>query len=139
LNDPDEDVVGSGTYRKFYSDDTEVVLIRDDNLWGQDVSMWGKLPVPKYLAHIIYPDNDAGTADFKAGKIDISQQFISNVQDLWMEEGLPISTYLPDAPYQIGASLPTAFFNLSAYGLDQLPVRKAIAIAVDYDTLLQML
>jgi len=136
LNDPAEDVVWSGPYRKFYSDDTEVVLIRDDNYWGQDVSMWGKLPVPKYLAHIIYPDNDAGTADFKAGKIDISQQFISNVQDLWMEEGLPISTYLPDAPYHIGASLPTAFFNLSAYGLDQLPVRKAIAIAVDYDTII---
>jgi peptide/nickel transport system substrate-binding protein len=52
---------------------------------------------------------------------------------LWLVNHLPISTYLPDAPYGIGASLPTAFYNLTAYGLDQVAVRKAIAMAVDYD------
>jgi len=136
LTDAAEDVVWSGPYHKFYTDDTKVVLIRDDNYWGQDASMWGKLPVPKYLGHMIYKDNDAGTTAFKAGEVDVSQQFIANVQDLWLKDGLPVSTYLPDAPYHIGASLPTAFFNLGAYGLDQLAVRKAIAIAVDYDTII---
>lgn len=53
-----------------------------------------------------------------------------------MNQGLPISTYLPEAPYQIGASLPTAFFNLTSPGLDQPAVRKAIAIAVDYPTII---
>jgi peptide/nickel transport system substrate-binding protein len=43
---------------------------------------------------------------------------------------------MPKAPYGIGASLPTAFFNEKSYGLDQLAVRKAIAIAVDYDTII---
>jgi peptide/nickel transport system substrate-binding protein len=98
--------------------------------------MWGKLPVPKYLAHIIFKDNAAGTTALQAGEVDVSQQFNSNVQDLWLKDNLPISTYLPEAPYGIGASLPTAFFNLASYGLDQLPVRKAIAIAVDYDTII---
>jgi peptide/nickel transport system substrate-binding protein len=82
---------------------------------------------------VIYPDNEAGNQAFKAGQVDISQQFISNVQDLWLVDHLPISTYLPDAPYGIGASLPTAFYNLNAYGLDNAVIRKAIAIAVDYD------
>ena len=68
--------------------------------------------------------------------MDVSQQFNSNVQDLWLKYKLPISTYLPDAPYGIGASLPTAFFNLASYGLDQVAVRKAIAMAVDYDTII---
>ena len=136
LTDAAEDVVWSGPYHKFYADDTKVVLIRDDNYWGQDASMWGKLPIPKYLGHMIYKDNDAGTTAFKAGEVDVSQQFIANVQDLWLKDGLPVSTYLPEAPYHIGASLPTAFFNLGAYGLDQLAVRKAIAIAVDYDTII---
>jgi peptide/nickel transport system substrate-binding protein len=136
LTDAAEDVVWSGPYHKFYTDDTKVVLIRDDNYWGQDASMWGKLPIPKYLGHMIYKDNDAGTTAFKAGEVDVSQQFIANVQDLWLKDGLPVSTYLPEAPYHIGASLPTAFFNLGAYGLDQLAVRKAIAIAVDYDTII---
>jgi peptide/nickel transport system substrate-binding protein len=133
LNDPGEDVVYSGPYHKFFADDSKVVLIRNDNYWGQDASMWGKLPAPKYLAHIIYPDNDSGTNAFLAGGVDVGAQFVENVQDLWQVDHLPISTYLPDAPYQIGASLPTAFYNLNSYGLNQLAVRKAIAIAVNYD------
>jgi peptide/nickel transport system substrate-binding protein len=134
--DPAEDVTWSGPYTKFYTDGTKVVMIRDDNYWGQDASMWGKLPVPKYLAHTIFKDNNAGFAALKAGEVDVSQQFNANIQDLWLNEGLPISTYLPEAPYGIGATLPTAFFNLSKPGLDQLAVRKAIAMAVDYDTII---
>ncbi len=135
LADPAEDVVYSGPYTKYFADDTKVVMIRDDNYWGQDASMWGKLPAPKYLAHTIFKDNAAGTTALQAGEVDVSQQFNSNVQDLWLKDNLPISTYLPEAPYGIGASLPTAFFNLESPGLDQVAVRKAIAMAVDYDTI----
>jgi peptide/nickel transport system substrate-binding protein len=136
LADTAEDVVYSGPYHKFFADDTKVVLVRDDNYWGKDASMWGKLPAPKYLAHTIFKDNAAGTTALQAGEVDVSQQFNSNVQDLWLKQNLPISTYLPDAPYGIGASLPTAFYNLNSYGLDQVAVRKAIAIAVDYPTII---
>ncbi len=136
MADPAEDVVYSGAYYKYFTDDTKVVMIRDDNYWGQDASMWGKLPTPKYLAHIIFKDNAAGTTALQAGEVDVSQQFNSNVQDLWLKDNLSVSTYLPDAPYGIGASLPTAFFNLNSPGLDQVAVRKAIAIAVDYPTII---
>ncbi len=134
--DTGEDAVYSGPYHPFFADESKVVLVRDDNYWGQDASMWGKLPAPKYLAHVIYKDNNAGLLAFKAGEVDVSQQFNANIQDLWLKDNLPISTYLPEAPYGIGASLPTAFFNMASYGLDQLAVRKAIAIAVDYDTII---
>ena len=136
LADTAEDVVWSGPYTKYFADDTKVVLVRDDNYWGQDASMWGKLPAPKYLAHTIFKDNAAGTTALQAGEVDVSQQFNSNVQDLWLKDNLPISTYLPEAPYGIGASLPTAFYNLNSPGLDQVAVRKAIAIAVDYPTII---
>lgn len=136
LADPAEDVIASGPYMKHFSDDSKVVLIRNDNYWGQDASMWGKLPVPKYLAHVIYKDNAAGTTALQAGEVDVSQQFNANVQNFWLEDGLPISTYLPEAPYGIGASTPTAFFNLKSPGLDNVAVRKAIAIAVDYPTII---
>lgn len=136
LADPAEDVVYSGPYGKYFTDDTKVVLVRNDNYWGQDASMWGKLPAPKYLAHTIFKDNAAGTTALQAGEVDVSQQFNSNVQDLWLKDNLPISTYLPEAPYGIGASLPTAFYNLNSPGLDQVAVRKAIAIAVDYPTII---
>jgi peptide/nickel transport system substrate-binding protein len=136
LADPAEDVVYSGPYHKFFADDTKVIYIRDENYWGKDASMWGKLPAPKYLAHTIFKDNAAGSVALAQGEVDVSQQFNSNVQVLWESYGLPVSTYLPEAPYGIGASLPTAFFNLKSPGLDQLCVRKAIAMAVDYPTII---
>jgi peptide/nickel transport system substrate-binding protein len=131
-----EDVVYSGPYHGFYADDQKVVYVRDDNYWGQDASMWGKLPAPMYLAHTIFKDNAAGSVALAQGEVDVSQQFNSNIQVLWLNYALPISTYLPEAPYGIGASLPTAFYNLKSYGLDQIAVRKAIAMAVDYPTII---
>jgi peptide/nickel transport system substrate-binding protein len=136
LADPAEDVVYSGPYHQFFSDDTKLVLVRDDNYWGQDASMFGKLPAPKYIAHAIFKDNAAGSIALAQGEVDVSQQFNSNVQVLWLNYGLPVSTYLPEAPYSIGASLPTAYYNLKSNGLDQVAIRKAIAIAVDYPTII---
>ncbi len=134
--DGGEDVVWSGPYTQFFNDDTKVVYIRDDEYWGQDASMWGKLPAPKYMAHQIFKDNAAGFIALQAGEVDVSQQFNANIQELWLDQGLPVSTYLPEAPYGIGASLPTAFYNQKSYGLDNLAVRQAIAMAVDYDTII---
>lgn len=131
-----EDIVYSGPYHKFFADDTKVIYVRDDNYWGQDASMFGKLPVPKYLAHTIFKDNAAGSVALAQGEVDVSQQFNSNVQVLWLNYALPVSTYLPDPPYNIGASLPTAYYNLKVNGLDQVAIRKAIAIAVDYPTII---
>lgn len=135
IADVAEDVAYSGPYHKFFADETKVVYVRDDNYWGKDASMWGKLPAPKYLAHAMFKDNAAGFTALKAGEVDVSQQFNANIQDLWLKDNLPISTYLPEPPYGIGASLPTAYFNLKSPGLDNVAVRKAIAMAVDYDTI----
>ena len=88
--DGGEDVVWSGPYHSFFNDDTKVVYIRDEEYWGQDDSMWGKLPVPKYLAHQMFKDNAAGFVALQAGEVDVSQQFNANIQDLWLEQGLPI-------------------------------------------------
>ena len=130
LNDPGEDFVWSGPYTKLYTDDQKVVLIRDDNYWGQDASMWGKLPVPKYIAHAIYADNPAGENALKAGEVDVCQQFIGNVQNLWLEDGLPISTYYEDAPYGVCLTMPTAWYNFNLPVLAENPaLRKAIATA----------
>ena len=137
LNDAGEDVVWSGPYTKYYSDDQKVVLIRDDNYWGQDESMWGKLPVPKYIAHAIYADNPAGENALKAGEVDVCQQFIGNVQNLWLEDGLPISTFYEEAPYGVCLTMPTAWYNFNIPVLAENPaLRKAIAMAVDYDTII---
>ena len=137
LNDAGEDVVWSGPYTKYYTDDQKVVLIRDDNYWGQDESMWGKLPVPKYLAHNIYADNAATELAFKAGEIDVDQQFLGNIQNLWLEDDLPISTFYEEAPYGVCLTMPTAWYNMNIPVIAENPaLRKAIAMAVDYDSII---
>lgn len=134
MNDPGEDVVWSGPYTKYFSDDQKVVFIRDDNYWGQDASMWGKLPVPKYIAHTIYADNAAGEVALKNGEVDVCQQFIGDVQNLWLEDGLPISTYYDEAPYGVCLTMPTAWYNMNIPVIaENTALRKAIAMAVDYD------
>ncbi|MEJ2247807.1 MAG: ABC transporter substrate-binding protein, partial [Acidobacteriota bacterium] len=136
LADTAEDAVYSGPYHRFFADDSKVILVRDDDYWGQDDSMWGRLPAPKYLAHTIFRDNSASTVAFKKGEVDVSQAFNPTIELLWLNDRLPISTYLPEPPYNICTNMPTAFYNLKSYGLDQVAVRKAIAIAVDYPTVI---
>lgn len=137
LNDRAEDAAYSGPYGPYYSDDQKVVFVRNDDYWGQDASMWGKLPVPKYIAHTIYADNAATEVAFKAGEVDVNQQFIGNIQDLWEKDGLPISTYYDHAPYGVCATMPTAWFNMNMPVIaENVALRQAIAMAVDYDQII---
>ena len=73
LADTAEDVVYSGPYHKYFADESKVVLVRDDKYWGQDASMFKKLPVPKYLSHTIFKDNAAGSIALAQGEVDVSQ------------------------------------------------------------------
>ena len=134
--DPGEDFVWSGPYTKYFEDDSRAVLIRDDGYWGQHASMWGKLPAPKYLVNTILNDNMAIVAAMQAGEIDVSQSYIPNVNLLWEEQGLPVSTFFDGPPYNLSANMPTVWFNLrdgAHPALQEVALRKAIAIAVDYD------
>jgi peptide/nickel transport system substrate-binding protein len=44
---------------------------------------------------------------------------------------------LPESPYYVAATMPTAWYNLKKPGLDQVAVRKAIALATDYDQIIK--
>lgn len=133
-------VVSSGAYKVYYYDDTRIICIRDDNYWGQDPSMFGKLAAPKYFAHAIYADNAAGNLAFKNGEVDVSQQFMPSVWELIEElkdengETL-VHTYFDDKPYQLGYSMPSLIFNLTKPGLDDFAVRKAIALCLDFEAI----
>ena len=137
LEDPAEDVAYSGAYGPYFANDQLVAFVRNDDYWGQDASMWGKLAAPKYIAHTIYADNDATLIAFKDGQIDVNQQFIANVQNLWEKDGLPIAAYMDEAPYGICATMPTAWYNMDIPALQNAAVRKAIAMAVDYDNIIE--
>lgn len=130
------DAPHSGPYNWTLATEEKVVLTRNESYWGQDASMWGELPAPKYIVHNIYSGNDTAAVAFENGEIDVNQQFISNVWKYWEDKGLPISTYLDESPYYLSASMPTAWFNVTREGIDQKAVRQAIAYAVDYDQII---
>ena len=131
-----DDLIASGPYMPFFDDDQKVVFIRDDNYWGQADSMWGSLPAPKYIAHVIYADNNAGQVALEAGDVDVCQQFTTDVQKLWEEKNLPITTYIDEPPYGQCATMPSCWMNVEKPGLDQVEVRRAIAMATDYDQII---
>ncbi|MFP3091479.1 ABC transporter substrate-binding protein [Treponema sp. TIM-1] len=126
---PNWEPVATGPYKPYIYDDTKVVLIRDDNYWGKIASKYGKLPAPKYVAHNVYKDNASGDAAFRAGEVDVSQQFISQVWTF----GSSVETYIPQAPYYFPGVIPSIVFNTTKPGLDDPAVRRAIAMALDYD------
>lgn len=131
-----EDLVASGPYMPYYDDEQKVVFIRDENYWGQAESMWGSLPVPKYIGHVIYKDNAAAQTALEQGEMDVAQLFLTDVQKMWEEKELPITTYIDEPPYNIAGTIPTCWFNVEKPGLDRVEVRKAIAMATDYDQIL---
>jgi len=135
-SDPWENAPHSGPYRPIVLSNTQVVLERDDNYWGQAASMWGRLPVPRFIAHNIYADNDAMRASFAAGQIDVTQAFMANVWELWETDGLPISTFLHEAPYHMPGTMPSIWFNTTRPGLDRREVRQAIAFATDFELII---
>jgi peptide/nickel transport system substrate-binding protein len=128
-----EDTVTSAPYSVTFYSDQKLIATRNENYWGQADSMWGKLPTPKYIACIAYKDNAAVQVALEAGEVDIADLYVPNVWNLWEEKGLPITTYITEEPYNISACMPTLFFNLERPGLDNVSVRRAIAMAIDYD------
>ena len=131
-------VTSSGPYKVYYYDETRIVAIRDDNYWGQDESMFGELAAPKYLAHMIYQDNAAGNLAFQNGEVDMAQQYMPSVDQLMTQmvdengETL-IGTYLTEAPWHQGYGMPGIHFNMTREGLNDIAVRKALALAIDYE------
>lgn len=126
----------SGPYGPMFNSNQKVVLRRNEDYWGQDASMWGELPAPKYVAHNIYADNNAMGTAFEAGEIDVNQQYLAEIEKTWEEKGLPISTYIDEPPYQVAATMPSAVFNMNREGLDQKVIRQAIAYAVNYEQII---
>lgn len=132
--DRGEDFVGSGPYLSHFEDETRNVLIRDDNYWGQHESMWGTLPAPRFLVSLRLANNEAIAAALAAGDIDVSQAYIANVNQLWEVQGLPVSTFMDQAPFGISGNMPTVHFNMTIPILrDHVEMRQAIAWATDFD------
>jgi peptide/nickel transport system substrate-binding protein len=125
------DPIATGPYKPLAWDETKAVVQRVDTYWGKDSQKFGMLPPPKYVVHNVYKDNATGDAAFRAGEVDMSQQFIASVWTFPPE----VETFISRPPYYFPGGLPCIVFNVKRPGLDDPVVRRAIAMSLDYQTI----
>lgn len=124
--------VGTGPFTLELADQTQIILARHDDYWGQD--FYGGLPPMTKIIHPIFKSNEDGNIKFQNGEIDVMQQFVPQISKMW-ESGKPVGTYLREAPYFVPGSMPLLFMNTTLPGLDDPAVRRALAYAVDYPSI----
>ncbi len=124
----DMDPVGSGPYKVHSTSTERVALERLDDYWGGDVH---GLPAPKYLVHPIFASNDDGNLALSRNEIDISQQFVPQIWQMW-ENGGNVGTWYDEEPFYIPGGIPMMHINISVPGLDNPLVRRALAHSINY-------
>jgi peptide/nickel transport system substrate-binding protein len=122
--------IGSGPYTIETADQTQVVLKRVDNYWGND--LFGGQPQPLKVVHPIFKDNQGGDLAFEKGTIDVSQQFTPQIWKMWENKNVPASTWSKKPPYHLPGSIPWLQINIKKKGLDNVKVRRALAYAINY-------
>jgi peptide/nickel transport system substrate-binding protein len=83
----------------------------------------------------IFKDNAAGSVALAKGEVDVSQQFNSNIQVCGSTTACPSPPTCP-SPLRHRRQPPDRLLQPESPGLDQVAVRKAIAMAVDYPTII---
>ncbi|GAB3425032.1 ABC transporter substrate-binding protein [Flindersiella endophytica] len=126
---PNNEPVGSGSFKVEAFNNQQISLVRNDSYWGNTV--FGK-PAPKYIVHPIFKDNAAGNLALEQGKIDVMQQFTSEIWKMWEDKKRPVATWFAKEPYYVPGSIPMLVVNCQEKGLNDPRVRRAIAFAIDY-------
>ncbi len=122
--------IGSGPYVIENADQTQVVLKRRDDYWGNET--FGGQPQPLKIVHPIFKDNQGGDLAFEKGTIDVSQQFTPQIWKMWEDKGAPASTWSKKPPYHLPGSIPWLQINIKKKGLDNVKVRQALAYSINY-------
>ncbi|MDK2886759.1 MAG: peptide/nickel transport system substrate-binding protein [Thermosipho sp. (in: thermotogales)] len=134
INDKPEEQVVSGPYKLYYSDPNIVVYERIDDWWGKEI--FG-LPEPKYIAHVIYKDNNSVNIALEQGAIDWIGVFIPSVWELWEKKKLPVGTWYKKEPYFLPDGVGFVYINNTKEPLNNPAVKKAIAFAIPYNEMLK--
>ncbi|MEZ0166976.1 ABC transporter substrate-binding protein [Kineococcus sp. LSe6-4] len=126
------ELLGTGPYTLELADQTQIILARNEDYWGQD--FYGGLPKPTKIIHPIFKSNEDGNLKFQNGELDVMQQFVPQISKMW-ESGKPVGTYLKEEPYFVPGSMPMFIFNTTRGALADAQVRRAIAFAIDYPSI----
>jgi len=126
----DENPVVSGPYTLAQYNNERIILVRRDDYWGNKVLHDGVLPVPKYIIHPIYKNNDHFAINLQKGALDASMNYIPRVNEK-KKDG--VNTWYDAPPYFVPGSMHFLFLNNTKAPLSDKKFRRAMAAAIDYE------
>jgi peptide/nickel transport system substrate-binding protein len=125
----DENPVVSGPYTVEQYNNERIVLVRRDDYWGNKVLHDGALPVPKYIIHPIYKNNDHFAMNLQKGALDASMSYIPRISEK-KKDG--VSTWYDAPPYFVPGSMHFLYLNNTKAPLNDKNFRRAMAAAISY-------
>jgi peptide/nickel transport system substrate-binding protein len=128
----DKDPVVSGPYTLDQYNNERIVLVRRDDYWGNKVLHEGALPVPKYIIHPIYKNNDHFAINLQKGALDASMNYIPRISEK-KKDG--VSTWYDAPPYFVPGSMHFLYLNNTKAPLNDKKFRRAMAAAIDYSAI----
>jgi len=134
--------VCSGPYEPYYRSSTryEDVYKRRDDWWGKgiihtDLPNSTGIPNAKYIGLRHYDTNTGKEAALVTGAVDLSSGFVDGF-DIIQPLNPNLGTYYPGLPYYVSlGSVIEASFNHMRYPFVEKWLRKAMAWALDYDSI----
>jgi peptide/nickel transport system substrate-binding protein len=128
----DKEPVVSGPYTLDQYNNERIVLVRRDDYWGNKVLHEGALPVPKYIIHPIYKNNDHFAINLQKGALDASMNYIPRISEK-KKDG--VSTWYDAPPYFVPGSMHFLYLNHTKAPLNDKKFRRAMAAAIDYSAI----
>jgi len=133
---PEKWKVASGPYLPYTHSEAlcQTIMVRNDDWWGKDHPMFGRLPAPKYLGLIWGVSNPVAQQRMMTGEYDWCGNYIAGIDKL-MEEYPHIQTYLNKPPYYVEKSVKLLVPNHRKYPISENWLRKAISMVINYDAI----
>jgi len=120
-----EATIGSGPYRLLLWDrGAKIVLVAHDDYWG------GAPSIPR-IELLVVPDNTARAQAFEAGDLDLIQSPLASQDIRRLAEDPRFESFTSNAP-----AITYLNFNTARAPLDDPALRKALAMLVDQETIL---
>ena len=125
----DKDPVASGPYRLYSYSAEKIIVVRNENYWGNEVFFNGQKPAPKYIVHLLYKSNDHFSIGLQQGRLDATSTFIPRI---WLKNRKKVYSWFEKEPFYPSASIPMFYINGTKPPLDDPQFRRAMAFSVNY-------
>lgn len=131
ISNPNENPVGSGAFKYSAHGQDRMVWERNDDWWAID-ALGMEMPM-KYVVDIVNPSNEVALGLLMQGSLDLSNNFLPGIKQL--ADSGQVQTYYEGEPYMLSANTAMLVPNATKAPGNDPEFRKALANAIDVDTI----